>query len=130
MATIREERRKNKSLYFRFIVSLGRDESGAQIRKYKGWKPEPGMTPAKARKAAQIAAAQWEAELLSEAAPVPKEPVPIYIPMPIAPPAQKKDSFCNYVQEVWLKLRIEGRRCKPSSVVFYQSIHLYKSFRE
>ena len=122
MATIRETTKKNRPVSFRFIASLGRDVDGKQIRKYTTWKPEPEMTPAKARKAAQIAAAQWEAELLSEAAPVPKEPVPIYIPMPIAPPVQKKDSFCDYVQNVWLKLRIEGRNCKPSSVVFYQSM--------
>ena len=63
MATIREVKKKGKIISYCFTVSLGRDEQGKQIRKNLTWKPTEGMTPAKARKAAERAAAEWELEV-------------------------------------------------------------------
>ena len=63
MATIREVKKKGRIISYCFTVSLGRDEQGKQIRKNLTWKPTEGMTPAKARKAAERAAAEWELEV-------------------------------------------------------------------
>ena len=60
MATIREVKKKGKIISYCFTVSLGRDEQGKQIRKNLTWKPTEGMTPAKARKAAERATAGTE----------------------------------------------------------------------
>lgn len=67
MASIKEERTKNKHLSFKIRVCLGRDENGKQISKAMRWHPLEGMTPAKARKEVQRVAAVWEAEQLASA---------------------------------------------------------------
>ena len=60
MASIRENKKGNKLVSFRFIACLGRDAAGKQIRKYLTWTPPEGLTPAKAKKAAERAADAWE----------------------------------------------------------------------
>ena len=57
MASIKEERTRDKRLSYKFRVCLGRDENGRQISKAMCWNPPEGMTPAKARKEAQLVAA-------------------------------------------------------------------------
>ena len=60
MATIRENKSKGKVVSYQFILFLGRDEQGKQMRKYLTWTPPDGLTPAKQRRAAEQAAKQWE----------------------------------------------------------------------
>ena len=57
IASIKEERTRDKRLSYKFRVCLGRDENGRQISKAMRWNPPEGMTPAKARKEAQLVAA-------------------------------------------------------------------------
>ncbi len=60
MANIRENKKGGKVVSYRFIVCLGRDAEGKQIRSYTTWRPPVGMMPAKARKEAERQAALWE----------------------------------------------------------------------
>lgn len=60
MAGIRENKRNGKVVSYRFTACLDRDANGKQVRKYKTWPVPDGLTPSKARKAAQRAADEWE----------------------------------------------------------------------
>ena len=51
---------------YRFTVCLDRDSLGKQIRRFRTWTPEEGLTPSKARKAAERAADAWEQEVRAE----------------------------------------------------------------
>ena len=48
---------------YRFTVCMGYDVNGKQIRKYKTWIVPKGLTPAKAKKQAQVEAELWERSL-------------------------------------------------------------------
>ena len=63
MAKIYPREKVNKIVSYKFKVYLGRDERGKQIFKCTNWDVPEGMTPAKARKAAETAAFQWELEI-------------------------------------------------------------------
>ena len=60
MAYIKEKKRNGKVSSYVFTTCLERDMQGKQVRKYLTWKPPENLTPAKARKAAERAAAEWE----------------------------------------------------------------------
>ena len=62
MANIRENKRDGKLISYRFTVCLGRDANNKQIRRYTTWDIPEGLTPAKAKKAAERAADAWERE--------------------------------------------------------------------
>ncbi len=59
MANIKKNEGKNGTTY-KITVSCGRDSSGKQIRKFKTFVPDPGMTPRQAEKAARKAAFEYE----------------------------------------------------------------------
>jgi len=63
MAYIKEKKRNGKVSSYVFTTCLERDAQGKQVRKYLTWKPPENLTPAKARKAAERAAAEWEADV-------------------------------------------------------------------
>ena len=63
MATIRENKSKGKVISYQFVLFLGRNEEGKQMRKYLTWTPPDGLTPARQRKAAEQAAKQWEKKI-------------------------------------------------------------------
>ena len=52
MAAIRENKKNERVISYRFTVCIERDGRGKQIRKFYTWTPPDGLTPAKARKAA------------------------------------------------------------------------------
>lgn len=56
MANIRENKKNGKTVSYRFTVCLERDAQGKQVRKYTTWTPPEGLTPAKAKRAAERAA--------------------------------------------------------------------------
>ena len=62
MAAIRENKKNGKIISYRFTLCLERDAQGKQIRRYTTWTPPEGLTPAKAKKAAERAADAWEDE--------------------------------------------------------------------
>ena len=67
MASIKENRKNGQIVSYRFSVYLGRTPDGKQLRQTLTWTPPEGLTPVKARKAAERAAADWEAKLQSPA---------------------------------------------------------------
>lgn len=60
MATIQENRKNGKLVSYKFTACVGRDAAGKQIRYYRTWTPPREYAPARARKYAQLEAAQWE----------------------------------------------------------------------
>lgn len=114
MASIRENKKKGKVVSYRFISCLGRDEDGKQIRKYTTWSPPDGLTPAKARKAAEAAAAVWEMELRSG---VPKEEPRAAVPTV----EERRDDFVTFANDVWFPLQVKGNNRKPTTISFYES---------
>ena len=55
MAAIRENKKNGKIVSYRFTTCLERDARGKQIRRYTTWTPPEGLTPSKAKKAAERA---------------------------------------------------------------------------
>lgn len=111
MATIKENKKNGKTVSYRFTVCLGRDIRGKQIREYTTWKPDEGLTPAKARKAAERAADAWEQEVraeyqkkkaLGQAYTIPAE--------------KRRDDFTAFVNDTWLPLQVCGGNDKPMFV--------------
>ncbi len=66
MANIRENTKNGKVVSYRFTACMERDVRGKQVRKYTTWTPSEGLTPAKARKAAERTAGAWEQEVRAE----------------------------------------------------------------
>ena len=66
MANIRENKRNGKTVFFRFTACLEWDTQGKQVRRYITWTPPEGLTPSRARKAAERAADAWEDEVKAE----------------------------------------------------------------
>ena len=66
MANIRENTKNGKVISYRFTACMERDVRGKQVRKYTTWTPPEGLTPAKAKKAAERAADAWEQEVKAE----------------------------------------------------------------
>ena len=62
MANIRKIEGKN-GVSYKITVFSGTDTQGRQVRHYRTWKPEPGMTARQIEKAVQRAAMEFEREL-------------------------------------------------------------------
>ena len=114
MANIRENTKNGKVVSYRFTACMERDVRGKQVRKYTTWTPPEGLTPAKAKKAAERAADAWEQEVRAEYQKE-KELGDAYR----LPPEKRHDDFAAFVNEMWLPLQIRGGDAKPSTVAFY-----------
>ena len=123
MATIREVKKKGKIISYCFTVSLGRDEQGKQIRKNLTWKPTEGMTPAKARKAAERAAAEWELEVRGNSRQRNEEKNQVQVIQNVPP--ERKDDFVSFVNDTWFSLFICNGDRKETTTVFYADIASY-----
>ena len=121
MATIRENKSKGKVVSYQFILFLGRDEQGKQMRKYLTWTPPDGLTPAKQRKAAEQAAKQWEKRIREDPRDEQEEPRNAEY---TAPP-ERKDDFVSFVNETWFALFICNGDRKETTTVFYADIASY-----
>lgn len=115
MANIRENTKNGKVVSYRFTACMERDVRGKQVRKYTTWTPPEGLTPAKAKKAAERAADAWEQEVRAEYQKE-KELGDAYR----LPPEKRHDDFVAFVNEMWLPLQIRGGDAKPSTVAFYE----------
>lgn len=94
MASIRENKRNGRVVSYRFTVCLERDAQGKQVRRYTTWTPAAGLTPSKAKKAAERAAHEWEQEIRAEfAAKKNRQILEI-------PPEKRRDSFSEFVRQV------------------------------
>lgn len=115
MASIKENVKGGKVVSYRFTACLDRDATGKQVRKSTTWKPTKGLTPARARKAAQRAAEEWEQELRAEYQKEQEQE-----PISQSSPVGLQDDFVTFVNEIWLPVHIRGGDIKPSTVVFYE----------
>ena len=97
MANIRENTKNGKVVSYRFTACMERDVRGKQVRKYTTWTPPEGLTPAKAKKAAERAADAWEQEVRAEYQKE-KELGDAYR----LPPEKRHDDFAAFVNEMWL----------------------------
>lgn len=117
MANIRENRRNGKLVSYRFTACLERDANGKQIRRYTTWEVPAGMTPARAKKAAERAADEWEQQLRS-AYQKEKELGAAYT----LPPEKRRESFTTFVNDVWFPLQICNGNDKQTTVTFYKNM--------
>ena len=120
MAAIRENKKNSKVVSYRFTTCLERDAQGKQIRRYTTWTPPEGLTPAKAKKAAERAADAWEQETRKEYQEEKKAAacgMAYYLP-----PEKRRDDFCTFVNDVWLPLHARGGNRKPTTVAYYKNI--------
>ncbi len=117
MANIRENKREGKVVSYRFTVCLERDHMGKQVRRYTTWTPPEGLTPPKARKAAERAADAWEEETKAEYQKEKEQGAAYRLP-----PEKRHDDFVAFVNDVWLPLEVRGGSRKPSTVAFYEHI--------
>lgn len=120
MASIKENKKNGKTVSFRFTACLERDIRGKQIRRYTTWTPQEGLTPSKARKAAERAADAWEEEVKAE---YQKEKEARAKGQAYSiPPGKRRDDFVAFVQDTWFPLQVRGGNDKPTTVAFYQHI--------
>ena len=115
MASIREKRQNNKTVSYEFACYLGRDVTGKQIRRYGTWTPEEGLTSAKARKAAERAADEWEKKVKEEYEKDLNSPERAEI----KELSRSAIDFPSFVLDVWFPLAIENGGYKPKTVSFY-----------
>ena len=124
MASIKENVGKKGHISYRFTAYLGRDSSGKHIIKTKTWHPPSGLSPTKARKAAEKEASRWESELLEE----PQQIAPSTVLLSPAPvQASRSDDFVSFMNDVWFPLAIEGSDRKPKTVYAYKSYLIIES---
>ena len=120
MANIRENVRNGKTVSYRFTACLGRDSNGKQIRKYTTWEIPMGLTPAKARKAAERAADDWEQDVRQE---YEKQCTLTALGKTYQIPAEKRrDDFCAFVKDTWFPLQVRDGKHKPKTIAFYESM--------
>lgn len=117
MANIRANKKNGKVVSYRFTACLARDTQGKQIRKYSTWTPPAGMTPAKAKKAAERAADAWEQEVKTEYQR--EQDAKARGEAYILPPEKRHDDFVSFVNDTWLPLQVKSGNNKPATVAFY-----------
>ena len=114
MAGIRENKRNSRVISYRFTACLDRDANGRQVRKYMTWPVPDGLTPSKAKKAAQRAADEWEQQERKEYQKE-LELGQAYV----LPPEKRRDSFSSFVNDVWFPLQVCNGNDKQTTVTFY-----------
>ena len=103
---------------YQFTVCLERDLHGKQIRRYTKWTSPQGLSPAKARKAAERAADAWEKEV-KDAYQKEKDAVAMGQAYR-TPPEKRHDDFVSFVHNIWIPLQVQNGNNKPTTVAFYQ----------
>ena len=109
MANIRAVEKNGKIFSYRFTACLGKDENGRQIRRYRTWQVPQGLSSARAERAVQRAADEWEKSLKID----PSEAE--------IPPAVHSCDFADFINEVWLPLQVQKGSNKPITVSFYRN---------
>lgn len=115
MASIREKKQNNKVVSYQFTCCLGRDAKGKQIRHYKTWTPPEGLTPSKAKRAAEKVAEAWEESERLEFEKDIRNPERAKI----KELTNTKMDFASFIFDVWFPIRIENGECKPKTISFY-----------
>ena len=120
MANIRENKKNGKTISFRFTTCLERNAQGKQVRRYTTWTPPEGLTPSRARKAAERAADAWEDEI--KAAYQKEKEAKAQGRAYTLPPEKRHDDFAVFISDTWLPLQVRDGSNKPNTVAFYQNI--------
>lgn len=115
MATIREKKKNNKTIYYKFTCCLGRDLKGKQIRRYVSWYPPEGLSPSKERKAAERAADAWEEEVRKEYERDLQNPTRVTV----KEIASKRTNFGEFVMNVWFPICVDNGEHKVRTIAFY-----------
>ena len=116
MPSIKENKHDNKIVSYQFACCLGRDANGKQIRRYNTWIPPEGLSPAKAKKAAERAADAWEEQLKEEYEKDIKSPKRAKI----KELSRVATDFSAFVLNVWFPIAVENGEYKPKTVSFYR----------
>lgn len=115
MATIKEKRVNGKIFSYKFTCCLGRDAQGKQIRRCTTWQVPEGMTPSKAKKAAERESAAWEANLRRELGFDEKKTERLTEEEHFL----EQIEMSQFIREVWFPLSIENGDYKPKTISFY-----------
>ena len=116
MAAIIRNEKEGKAVSFKFKVCLGRDEGGKQIFRCTTWYVPDDMGPAKAQKAAEKAAAQWEKEVREEYEKDLKDPERVRQ----REIEQTHTEFSKFALETWFPLCVNDGQHKHTTVDFYR----------
>ena len=122
MASIKEVLKDGRIVAYRFTACVGRYK-GKQVRRYTTWKPPDGLRQARMRAAAERDAEVWEEAARAEyAAELERaaRPDPGYIP-----PEERRDDFCEYVNNAWYKLYICNGDRKSTTEAYYADLAQY-----
>ena len=123
MASLIEVFKDGRIVSYRFSCCVGRDRNGKQLRRSMTWHPPDGLRQSRMRAAAERAAADWEETVRAEyAAELERmsRPDPGYIP-----PEERRDDFCEYVNNVWYKLYICNGDRKSTTEAYYADLKQY-----
>lgn len=118
MATISKRQKDGKVVSYKFRVFFGNTEDGKQIVKYKQWKPPIGLTPSKAEKAAERAAAAWEKEERIKYQQDVKDPQKAKE----REIEQCRTDFADFVYNTWFPICINDGAHKATTITFYTQI--------
>ena len=117
MATITPYQKDGKTVAYRFRVCVGRDENGKQIVLSTTWNVPDGLTPSKAKRAAQSASRLWERNAKEEYKNGTSKPERSQLPKP----AQTGTDFVDFIETQWFPLCIDNGERKPKTISFYGS---------
>ncbi len=121
MATVIENKKNDKTVSFKFRAYLGRNEIGKQINQYTTWFAPDGLSPAKALKAAEKAAAEWEIKVREE---YEKEVLdPIRKQQRLINEA--KTPFTEFINDIWFPLAIYDGEHKVTTIEFYTELSVH-----
>lgn len=126
MASIIEITRDGKLCSYKFKACVGRNVRGKQVFRCVTWHIPDHLSPAKARKAAEKAADVWE-ETVRQAFEAEQKARQMGMEYHI-PPEKRRDLFADYINDVWLPLRIENHDLKPTTIAFYR--HMAKIIQD
>ena len=117
MATVIENKKNGKTVSFKFRAYLGRNEIGKQINQYTTWFAPEELTPNKALKAAEKAAAEWEKQVKEQYEKEVLEPIKKQQRLI----NEAKTPFTEFVNDIWFPLAIYDGEHKATTIAFYRN---------
>ena len=118
MATFIENKKNGKVVSYKFRAYLGKQQDGKQVAKYHTWQVPDGLTPAKARKAAEKAAAEWEKEARFEYERDVKEPERAAI----REIENQRTDFVGFVDGLFFPVCLYDGNHKQTTITYYESL--------
>ena len=117
MATVQEKTKDGKTVSCKFTAFVGRDENKKQVFRTMTWYPPDGMTAAKLKKAAQVAADQWEQDV-KQAFLIERQTTS----QAEAEQANPTDyTFFGFINDVWIPLFLNDGSHRQTTIKSYKS---------